>query len=157
MPAPDPHGLTYDKTATGEPIVLTEIWGSRNRPFFEGNARHHIARANAVLMRLRLDGWVCHECGDPVPMRAIAAKDAESGPQESAGRGRCNLCAGKARDRMGKPLLHKPRQKRCAGTVRGGLSNVCSLPIRDRSGMPFARFHNSEVLRGQCEKQPPPP
>lgn len=68
MPAPDPNGLTYDETATGAPIVRAEIWGRRNRPFFEGNAKHRIARAKAVLSRLRFDGWACRACKEPIPM-----------------------------------------------------------------------------------------
>lgn len=68
MPAPDPNGLMYDETATGAPMVRAEIWGSRNRPFFEGNPKHRIARANAVLMRLKRDGWTCRECSDPIPI-----------------------------------------------------------------------------------------
>jgi len=68
MPAPDPNGLTYDETATGAPMVRAEIWGSRNRPFFEGNPQHRMARAAAVLKRLNLDGWTCRQCSEPVPM-----------------------------------------------------------------------------------------
>ena len=68
MPAPDPNGLTYDETTTGAPMVRAEIWGSRNRPFWEGNAKHRIARATAVLKRLKLDGWACRWCRDPIPM-----------------------------------------------------------------------------------------
>ena len=75
MPAPDPFGLSYGETATGQPIVMAEIWGSRARPFFEGNPKHRKARAAAVLRRLRCDGWICRDCGEPVPMFRRADAD----------------------------------------------------------------------------------
>lgn len=68
MPAPDPHGLTYHETASGKPCITAEIWGSRNRPFWEGNPKHRNARAAAVLKRLCIDGWACRECRNPVPL-----------------------------------------------------------------------------------------
>ncbi len=75
MPAPDPFGLSYDETPAGQPIVWAEIWGVRNRPYFEGNPKHRKARAAAVLRRLRLDGWICPECGEPVPLHRRADAD----------------------------------------------------------------------------------
>ena len=75
MPGPDPFGIWYDESATGQPIVVAEIWGSRNRPYFDGNPKHRNARAAAVLRRLRRDGWTCAECGEPVPMFRRADAD----------------------------------------------------------------------------------
>ncbi len=75
MPAPDPFGIWYDESPTGKPLVMAEIWGAGNRPFFEGNPKHRKARAVAVLRRLRCDGWTCPECGDPVPMFRRADAD----------------------------------------------------------------------------------
>ena len=75
MPAPDPFGLSYDESPTGQPLVIAEIWGSRARPLWEGNPRHRKARAAAVLRRLRCDGWACQHCGDPVPLWRRADAD----------------------------------------------------------------------------------
>lgn len=91
MPGPDPNGLTYGETATGQPMVSAEIWGARNRPFWEGNPKHRLARAKAVLARLRLDGWTCHQCGDPIPMfRRADARYCSEGCRKRAARSRAS-------------------------------------------------------------------
>jgi hypothetical protein len=101
MPAPDPFGIWYDETPTGQPLVVAELWGSRARPFWEGNPKHRKARAAAVLRRLRLDGWTCPACGHPVPIwRRADAVYCSTGCRKRAARNRRKLCDQYARARQ---------------------------------------------------------
>lgn len=67
MPGPDPFGISYDETPDGRPIVLAEVWPTSGF-LAQGNRRHRLARAKAVLWKLTRDGWICPECGGHVPM-----------------------------------------------------------------------------------------
>lgn len=79
MPAPDPFGISYDETPDGRPKVVAEIWPS-DGVFAQGNRRHRLARATAVLRKLMWNGWTCPECGGHVPLyrRADAVYCCES-------------------------------------------------------------------------------
>lgn len=67
MPALDPFGIHYDATPDGRPKVVAEIWPS-DGVFAQGNRRHRLARAKAVLRKLMRNGWTCPECGGHVPL-----------------------------------------------------------------------------------------
>lgn len=88
MPAPDPFGISYDETPDGRPIVLAEVWPS-DGILAQGNKRHRLARAKAVLHKLTRDGWTCPECGGPVPIwRRADAVYCREGCRKRARRGR---------------------------------------------------------------------
>ncbi|WP_164885759.1 hypothetical protein [Paenirhodobacter populi] len=87
MPAPDPFGLSYDETPDGMPMVSAEVWNIPGQP--QGNRRHRIARAKAVLMKLRQNDWTCPQCGGLVPIwRRADAVYCSTGCRKRAMRGR---------------------------------------------------------------------
>ena len=66
MPAPDPFGLSYDETPSGQPLVTAEVWPSSG--LFASNRRNRLKRLRAVYRLVRRDGWLCLWCKDPVPI-----------------------------------------------------------------------------------------
>ena len=61
MPAPDPQGLAIDEKDDGSFTISCEVWAY-------GNRRTRIARMLAVRRNIRLHGWTCHWCRDPIPL-----------------------------------------------------------------------------------------
>jgi hypothetical protein len=60
MAEPDIDGIEIEDGESGGFVVTAQIWP-------DGNRRHRIARALAVLRNLKRDGWRCAWCGDPIP------------------------------------------------------------------------------------------
>lgn len=90
MPGPDPFGLEYDETPDGRPIVIAEVWTGRAP--FSGCKRTRLARARAVLARIRCNGWTCPECRDYVPIwRRADAVFCSTGCRKRAARNRRKL------------------------------------------------------------------
>lgn len=111
MPGPDPDGLSYDETPDGRPIVTAQVWPSDGF-FAQGNRRHRLARARAVLMNLQRGGWTCPGCGDPVPIwRRADAVFCSAGCRKRAARARR-----KGREGVGESL--EPSRAGPAGFTR---------------------------------------
>lgn len=91
MPAPDPFGLSYDETPSGQPLVTAEVWPSSG--LFASNRRNRLKRLRAVYRLVRRDGWLCLWCKDPVPIyrRADACYCCE-GCRKRAARARKAAC-----------------------------------------------------------------
>lgn len=65
MPEPDPFGISMERDGQGGYGLTAEIW-------WHGNRRNRIARMQAIARKLRLGGWLCEHCGQPVPINKRA-------------------------------------------------------------------------------------
>ncbi len=66
MPGPDPSGIEYSETADGRWSVFAYVW-PKSGPY-AGNRKHRMARLRAVIANLKIDGWLCSWCSNPVPL-----------------------------------------------------------------------------------------
>lgn len=83
MPAPDPHGVTIEKTPGGGWNLLIETF------MFSGRTQRK-ARAMRMMRNLRRNGWCCEWCGGPVPeFRRADARYCREGCRKRAARARC--------------------------------------------------------------------
>lgn len=95
MPGPDPYGLYYDETPSGQPIVTAEVWPSSG--LFAGNRRNRIKRFKAVYRSIMRDGWLCLWCSVPVPIyRRADACYCSQGCRKRAARARKMMQVGGA-------------------------------------------------------------
>jgi hypothetical protein len=61
MPGPDPQGIDINERPDGSFTITAELWR-------HGNRAHRLARMLAISKRIKVDGWRCPWCGEPVPL-----------------------------------------------------------------------------------------
>lgn len=82
MPGPYPQGLDMNEKSDGSFTITTEVWR-------HGNRKHRLARMVAVSRRIKVDGWRCPRCGEPVPLyRRADARFCGEGCRSRAARAR---------------------------------------------------------------------